>query len=198
MYSRILLRISFPIIAAFIAPLFLLAISQNNNALAEERIKGPTYDTQGLLLRADGWRKWVFIGAPLTPNSLNDGAAPFPEFHNVYMEPKAFEHLENTGKFANGTMIAKELVSIGETEAVSGSGYFQGDFQGLEFAVKDTERFPNEPGGWVYFTFGHELPYQNKAKALPTEDCAACHEAAADFDMVFTQYYPILEDARKR
>jgi hypothetical protein len=173
----------------------LILVAMSNGVQAEERIPGPRYDEQGQLIRADGWRQWVFIGAPLTPNTLNDGKAAFPEFHNVYMEPAAFAHFVETGRFANGTMIAKELLSIGATEAVSGNGFFQGEFQGLEFAIKDTERFPKEPGGWAYFSFGHELPYETLAKAFPTDACAACHEAAADYDMVFIQYYPVLKAA---
>ncbi len=176
------------------AVLFMLT----NSVVAEERIAGPRYDVQGQLIRIDGWRQWVFIGAPLTPNSLNDGKAAFPEFHNVYIEPTAFARYVETGHFPNGTMIAKELLSVGDTEAVSGTGFFQGDFQGLEFAVKDTERFPSEPGGWSYYSFGHALPYDDVAKAFPTETCAACHEAAADYDMVFMQYYPILKAAGSR
>lgn len=167
-------------------------------AKAEDRVPGPHYDSQGQLLRTDGWREWVFIGAPLTPNSLNDGKAPFPEFHNVYIEPKAYAYFAKTGKFPNGTMIAKELLSVGDTEAVSGNGFFQGAFQGLEFTVKDTKRFPKEPGGWTYYSFGHALPYQTAAKAFPTESCAACHQAAAADDMVFTQYYPILKAAHPK
>ncbi len=169
-----------------------------SGARAVERVPGPQYDNQGQLKRTDGWRQWVFIGAPLTPNALNDGKAAFPEFHNVYIEPKAFAQYVKTGEFPNGTMIAKELLSVGETVAVSGNGYFQGEFQGLEFAVKDTERFPDEPGGWTYYSFGHALPYTNVAKAFPTEACAACHQAAAAEDMVFIQYYPILGDAKPK
>ena len=96
----------------------------------EGRVEGPRYDASGQLLLDDGWRRWVFIGAPLTPNSLNDGKAPFPEFHNGYMARAAFDHFLETGKFPNGTMIAKELLSIGETEAVSGSGFFPGRLPG--------------------------------------------------------------------
>ncbi len=169
-----------------------------SGARAVERVPGPQYDNQDQLKRTDGWRQWVFIGAPLTPHALNDGKAAFPEFHNVYIEPKAFSHYVKTGEFPNGTMIAKELLSVGETVAVSGNGFFQGEFQGLEFAVKDTERFPNEPGGWTYYSFGHSLPYTNVAKAFPTEACAACHQAAAAEDMVFIQYYPILGDAKPK
>jgi len=169
-----------------------------NASQAEDRIQGPRYDDKGQLIRADGWREWVFIGAPLTPNALNEGKAAFPEFHNVYIEPTAYAHFAKTGRFPNGTMIAKELLSVGDTEAVSGNGYFQGTFQGLEFTVKDTERFPKEPGGWTYYSFGHQLPYETVAKAFPTAACAACHEASAEYDMVFTQYYPILKAARPK
>ncbi|MBL4906785.1 MAG: cytochrome P460 family protein [Sneathiella sp.] len=182
---------SFTALFAGILLLFMLT----HGLKAEERVAGPKYDAQGQLIRIDGWRQWVFIGAPLTPNSLNDGKAAFPEFHNVYMEPTAFAHYVETGRFPNGTMIAKELLSVGDTEAVSGTGYFQGDFQGLEFAVKDTKRFPNEPGGWTYYSFGHALPYEKVAKAFPTEACASCHVAAAEYDMVFLQYYPVLKAA---
>jgi hypothetical protein len=31
---------------------------------------------------------------------------------------------------------------------------------------------------------------------MPTAACAACHTAAAAEDMVFTQYYPILQVAK--
>lgn len=169
-----------------------------NNSDDSLVVAGPKFNQEGQLIKDDGWREWVFIGTPLTPNSLNDGKAAFPEFHNVYIEPSAYRHFVDSGEFPNGTMIAKELVSVGETAAVSGNGFFQGDFQGLEFAVKDTERYADQPGGWSYFSFGHALPYQDAATAFPTEACAACHQAAADFDMVFTQYYPVLRAAMKK
>jgi hypothetical protein len=35
-----------------------------------------------------GYRRWIFVGAPLTPNALNNGKASFPEFHHVYVEEK--------------------------------------------------------------------------------------------------------------
>ncbi|OUS12361.1 hypothetical protein A9Q97_06100, partial [Rhodospirillales bacterium 47_12_T64] len=149
------------------------------------------------------YRRWIFIGAPLTPNALNGGEAAFQEFHNVYIEPSAFEYFAETGKWANGTQIAKELTLIrkgddcnpatGACSEVSGNGYFQGEFSGLELTVKDTERFAGEPGGWVYYSFGHhQPPYAKSAQAFPTESCNSCHEASADTDFVFTQFYPVL------
>ena len=149
----------------------------------------------GQLIRPKGWRKWVYIGTPLTPHDMNDGKAAFPEFHNVYMDPESFATYENTGEFPNGTQLVKELVLVGAKQAVSGNGYFMGDFAGLEVAVKDTVRFKAEPGGWAYFSFGHQAKYTETAKAFPAASCNACHAASADQDFVFTQYYPVLREA---
>src|SRR5262245_34445106 len=72
------------------------------------------------------YRKWVQLGTPLTPNDLNNGEAPFPEFHSVYMDPESFAHYEKTGKYRDGTVIVKELISVGAKKATSGNGYFMG------------------------------------------------------------------------
>jgi hypothetical protein len=151
------------------------------------------FTKSGDLIRPAGWREWVFVGSPVTPNSLNGGAAPFPEFHSVYIDPQSWAHWKKTGTFREGTMFAKELTSVGATAATSGKGYFNGELQGFEIAHKDTKRYSSETDGWAYYSFGHKAePYNNTAKAMPTAACAACHTAAAADDMVFTQYYPIL------
>jgi mono/diheme cytochrome c family protein len=157
----------------------------------------PRFTDDGQLVRPEGWRKWVYVGTPLTPHDMNDGKAAFPEFHNVYMDPESFATLERTGEFANGTQLVKELTLVGSKNAVSGNGYFMGEFSGLEVAVKDTVRFKNEPGGWAYFSFGHvpEAEYAATAKPFPAAQCSSCHEASADDDFVFTQYYPVLRAA---
>ena len=133
------------------------------------------------------------VGTPLTPNDLNNGAAPFPEFHAVYIDPDSWAHYEQTGNFQDGTVIIKELVSVGSKAAVSGKGYFMGEFVGLEATVKDSQRFPDEPGNWAYFSFGHHPePYAESATAFPAAGCNACHQVNAAQDWVFTQFYPLL------
>jgi hypothetical protein len=176
----------------------------HTSSATDKKINHATFTNEGQVVLPQNWRQWVFIGTPLTPNALNDGKAPFPEFHNVYFEPSAFAHWKKHGKFPEGTQIAKELVLIrskdkdemhpdGSTDEVSGRGYFQGEFFGLELTIKDTKRFKKEPGGWAYFSFGHHAPpYAKTAKIFPTDKCNACHEASADEDWVFTQFYPVL------
>ena len=175
-------------------------------ATAEDgAINHPTYADSGAVMAPTDYREWVFVGAPLTPNALNGGAAPFPEFHHVYVEPSAFAHYKKTGEWADGTQIAKELTTVrtgdncdddGSCSEVSGVGYFNAEFSGLELTVKDSKRHPDEPGNWVYYSFGHHAPpYAASAEAFPAEACNACHEANADTDFVFTQFYPVIRAA---
>lgn len=154
------------------------------------------FDKDGSLIQPTGYRKWTYVGTPLTPNDMNDGKAPFPEFHSVYMNPAAYDHYEKTGDFPDGTVFVKELVSVGEKEATSGKGYFMGEFSGLEVAIKDKTRFKDEPANWAYFSFGHKYPLKEKARIQPVASCNECHDGNADDDWVFTQYYPILRAAK--
>lgn len=194
---------------ALYAGLAIMALAGMTGTTAAQQINHAEFTANGEVKIPENWRQWVFIGTPLTPNALNDGKAPFPEFHNVYIETSAYAHYVKTGKFANGTQIAKELTLVrqkakdemhedGSTDEVSGRGYFQGEFQGLELAYKDTAKFAKEPGGWVYYSFGHKPPpYSPTAKAFPTDSCNACHQGSADKDFVFTQFYPVLRALEK-
>ena len=187
-----------------ILPVFFLGLVGTSVALLtgeviadDSRKYEATFTADGELIRPSGWREWVFVGSPLTPNSLNGGEAPFPEFHSVYIDPESWAHWKKTGTFREGTMFAKELTLVGETSATSGKGFFNGALQGFEIAHKDTKKYSKETDGWAYYTFGHHAePYADSTEAMPTAACAACHSTAAADDMVFTQYYPILGAAK--
>lgn len=184
--------------ALFFLLLGVVSIAPSGVALADAHEKYEAkFNSDGELIRPAGWREWIFVGSPLTPNSQNGGEAPFPEFHTVYIDPDSWAHYKKTGKFREGTMIAKELTLVGATAATSGIGFFNGEQQGFEIAHKDSKRYAKDSGGWAYYTFGHKPePYAKTAAAMPTAACAACHTAAAAEDMVFTQYYPILQGAK--
>lgn len=67
----------------------------------------------GQFERPTGYREWVYVGTPVTPNNLNYGNAAFPENHNVYTDPESWAHWKKTGEFRDGTILMKELVSVG-------------------------------------------------------------------------------------
>ena len=155
-------------------------------------------DANNELIRPTGYRSWVYVGTPVTPNDMNNGKAAFPEMHNVYIDPTSYDHYKKTGKWREGTILVKELVSIGSKTAVSGNGYFAGEFIGLEATIKSKKHFPNEPGNWSLFSFTNpaEGVLKETAKAFPTKMCNTCHENSAADDFVFTQYYPVLRAAK--
>jgi hypothetical protein len=156
--------------------------------------------TNGELDRPTGYREWVYVGTPVTPNDMNDGKAAFPEHHNVYIDPASWAEWKQTGEFRDGTILMKELVSVGSKVAVSGQGYFQGDFIGLEATIKSKVHFPDEPGNWAYFSFStpEHKTLNTTAKAFPSAACNACHAAAAADDFVFTQFYPVLRAGKAK
>jgi hypothetical protein len=153
------------------------------------------FTQDGKLKKPEGYRKWVYVGTPLTPNELNGGEAPFPDFHAVYIDPESYAHYEKTGEFRDGTVMIKELVGIGAKEATSGKGYFMGDFIGLEASIKDSKRFKDEPGNWAFFTFGHKYPLKAEATMQNATVCNSCHQTSAKKDYVFSQFYPVLRAA---
>ena len=52
---------------------------------------GAEFTPDGKMKLPTGYREWVFLGSPLTPNALNGGKASFPEFHDVYVERSNFD-----------------------------------------------------------------------------------------------------------
>jgi hypothetical protein len=159
----------------------------------------PEYTADGDLILPKNFEKWVYLGSPLTPNALNGGKANFPEFHNVYMQPWAYEEYQRTNVFPEGTIMFKELqLTIpgqnpdGSRTEPSGRGYFPGKLNGADVTVKDSKRYADN-GGWGYYNFHHYEPKAATAKLRPKTECSYCHQASAKKDEVWTQFYVRLD-----
>ncbi len=179
------------------------ALPRNTSSVAADTQNSTAvFDADGKLKLPTGYRRWVFVGAPLTPNGLNNGKAGFPEYHHVYVEEKNLDVYLKTGSFPEGTVIVKELTRVlnptfpdGSRTEPSGRGYFNGEFNGMDVTVKDSKRFANT-NAWGFFNFGHHpLPYAESAKEASAAECAGCHASfVAKTDMTWVQFYPILRD----
>src|ERR1051325_2437970 len=177
----------------------------SNRVAADTSQTAAVFDSEGKLKLPVGYRRWVFIGAPLSPNALNNGKASFPEYHHVYVEEKNLDVYLKTGSFPEGTVFVKELTRVlnptfpdGSRTEPSGRGYFNGEFNGMDVTVKDSKRFA-ATNGWGFFNFGHHpLPYSSWAKEASAAECAGCHMSfVAKTDMTWGQFYPILRDGDK-
>ena len=146
------------------------------------------------LIRPDGFERWVLAGASIglgysQPSGADAAAGKVAGmFHNVYIEPSAYEHYVRTGKFREKTMMAMTLYEPGQKVHPSKQGFFEGEFVAVEFSLKDTERFP---GSWAYFNFGKGAK-GSRAVAMPRQACQSCHVQNAADDNVFVQFYPTL------
>jgi hypothetical protein len=185
------------------------------NTVVAQAQKYPVYDSAGRVKTPTGYRAWVFVGAPLTPEGLNDGKyncdqpggctkSNFPEYHHVYIEKKNVDAYLKTGSFPEGTVIVKELTRVlnptfpdSSRKEPSGRGYVNGAYNGIDMSVKDSKRFAGT-NGWGFFTFGHHpLPYDPTSAETPVAECAGCHIAnVAATDMTWIQFYPLLRDKK--
>lgn len=147
------------------------------------------------LIRPDGFERWILAGSSIGLGYSQPSGADIAAggknpgmFHNVYIEPSAYEHYVRTGKFREKTMMAMTLFEPGQKVHPSKQGFFEGDFIAVEFSLKDSERYP---GSWAYFNFGKGAK-GSRAMAMPRQGCQSCHAQNAADDNVFVQFYPTL------
>jgi hypothetical protein len=166
------------------------------------------FNEQGEAALPKGYRSWVHVFTawePITTSILDEQTTGTPEFHNLYVEPTAYRAFMETGRWPEGTLMVKEF-SFTSTDKDNcdgppayicgvwfGKGIFQHGFTGVGVMLKDSKRYPNEAGGWAYFSYGHrQPPYAAYSLLMPRRRCAQCHidHAGADQDYVFSINQP--------
>ena len=169
-----------------------VALSQAGKSKLEP---GPRFTVKNELLRPEGYREWVFVGASLGM-SYSENPNKQATFHNVYIHPRAYREFKQTGRFPERTILAMEVLAPGSQSSINRQGQFEDRFIGVEATVKDSSRFPE---GWAYFNFirSGQDPAPT-AKAFPKEACWNCHHEHGETDNVFTQFYPVLRGRADR
>ena len=111
----------------------------------------PRYAPNHDLLLPVGFENWVFVGSnlglvydaelPLT-TSLEAARAAQQVFHNIYIDPEAYEYFKTNKEFPDPTMLVMDMYSAEERAPrdVLAEGVFNGAHTGLQVAVKDTRR----------------------------------------------------------
>jgi len=138
-----------------------------------------------------GYRSWVHAYTAwesITVTPLDNTVTKTPEFHSVYVEPSAYRAFMKTGTWPEGSLMIKEfsITSIDPKNCDGPPAYvcnlggskviFAHGQTGLSLMLKDSKRYPGEPGGWSYFSFGHQAPpYEQFSPARARAQCAQCH-----------------------
>ena len=100
MTRRAFSRNFIPIIAGAAALVALAAhVSDSGPTNAQDATYMPAFTSEKMLKipEAKIWRERPYIGSLVTLNALNDGSAPFPEHHVVYIDPVSWAHYKKTG-----------------------------------------------------------------------------------------------------
>lgn len=148
-------------------------------------------DDEGKIsLPADVRSHWVHLGSWV----VNDDEAPGAGFHDVYTQPEVAQAYRDTGEFADGTVLVKEIRGIESAEMTTGLALWAGEPQIWFVMVKDAqERFdgPHWSNGWGWALFKADAPTQNVSESFE-ETCKGCHVPAQQTDWVFVEGYPTL------
>lgn len=159
----------------------------------------PEYDAQGRLLCPQGYERWTLVGTSQGLDySPGEGQRP-PEagvFHNVYLQPEAFDHYVDTGQFPEQSIFVVTNCpprQLDDDNAVGRHGRFAGETRGLEVSVFDSRRFDD---GWGFFLFHETEGPRAVSAAFPTSACMDCHAAHGEDNGVFVQFYSVLKKAR--
>ncbi|PYV19173.1 MAG: hypothetical protein DMG07_02415 [Acidobacteria bacterium] len=172
---------------------FTLALAAQD-APSTKTMTQPRYVEGKELVQPADYRTWVFVGASIGLSYSESGSSTGPgRFHHVYIQPEAYRYFARTGRFPEGTILVMEVHEPEQKVSINRQGYFEGERRALEVAVKDGETFEE---GWAYFDFANGA--KKSARAFAKEMCFSCHRQHGADDNVFTQFYPVLRDLKKK
>lgn len=158
----------------------------------------PQFDKSGELLRPGAdYREWIYVTTGLGMNYSAEHASPSddaPIFDNIFVVPSAYREFKATGHWPDHTVFVIEPRQSVNKGSINKGGRYQGDRTTLlEVSVKDTKRFPD---GWGYFVFQKDA---QSAKAMgPEGHCNECHSRNAAVENTFVQFYPTLLEIAKQ
>jgi hypothetical protein len=117
------------------------------------------------------------------------------EMHYTYASPGAAEYYRKNGKFADGTVLVKEVFGTDHAELTTGDAHWASGIKVWFVMIKDEQhRFPGNPlwaDGWGWALFNADAPDKQIATDY-RKDCWGCHVPAASTDRVYIQGYPVL------
>jgi Cytochrome P460 len=174
-----------------------------SSAASPDGVARAVFTTSGEATLPLGYRQWEHVGTrdnAAGKLSILDGMpTTTPEVLNTYVEPHALAAYRKAGVWPDGTQLVKEFSAVRIGPACNGGsflcttdigeGVFQAGYIGLGMMIKDAKRFPDAPGHWGFFSFGHRAPpYESVSAVRPADRCSYCHvNLASDTDYVFSR-----------
>jgi hypothetical protein len=117
------------------------------------------------------------------------------EMHYTFASPGTAEYYRRAGKFADGTVLVKEVFGTDHAQMTTGDAHWAANTKVWFVMIKDDNgRYRGNPlwgDGWGWALFKSDAPDQQIAVDY-TKDCKGCHIPAQKTNWVYIQGYPIL------
>lgn len=118
------------------------------------------------------------------------------ELHYTYASPGTAETYRQTGKFADGTVLVKEVFATDHAQMTTGDANWASGTKIWFVMIKDAKgRYPGNPlwgDGWGWALFKADAPDKQVATDYK-KDCLGCHIPAKSTDWTYVQGYPVLK-----
>lgn len=117
------------------------------------------------------------------------------QIHYTWASPGAAEYYRQNGKFADGTVLVKQVFGTEHAQMTTGNANWAADTKVWFVLIKDAKgRYPNSPlwgNGWGWALFKSDAPDKQVATDYK-KDCLGCHVPAKADDWIYVKGYPIL------
>jgi hypothetical protein len=117
------------------------------------------------------------------------------EMHATHSSPGAAEYYRKNGKFADGTVLVKEVFGTNHAQMTTGDANWASATKVWFVMVKDEKgRYPGNPlwgNGWGWALYTSDAPDKQVATDYK-KDCLGCHIPAEKTDWIYVQGYPVL------
>ena len=118
------------------------------------------------------------------------------QMHLTYASPGTAEYYRKTGKYADGTVLVKEVFGTEHARMTTGDAHWASGTKVWFVMIKDEKgRYPGNAlwgDGWGWALFKSDAPDKQVATDHK-KDCLGCHIPAKATDWVYIQGYPVLK-----
>jgi hypothetical protein len=118
------------------------------------------------------------------------------QLHNVYVSPGSIQRFRESGEFADGTVLVKEVFATRNDQMTTGLVSHADALQGWFVMVKARNNIHPEnklwANGWIWSWFDADKPTKTTSTDF-SKDCQSCHEPAKATDWVYSSGYPALK-----
>jgi cytochrome P460 len=121
------------------------------------------------------------------------------DLHYTYAPPGTAEYYRKNGKFADGTVLVKEVFATDHGPMTTGEVHWAKGTKVWFVMIKDEKgRYPGNPlwgDGWGWALYTSDAPDKQVATDYK-KDCLGCHVPAKMTDWVYVQGYPVLKSSK--